>query len=251
MAIPSQEENVKEEVQEEEQTQTTETVTEETPATQEEEYDEIIYNKEAVKIPVSERKIYLQKGYNYDKVVSQRDQYKNLIEYVAKLNNYSSVDEFEKALNEEKVKREAAEKGMNPEVYTKLQEMEKELKQTKLERTLNQQREALKNKPFYKENEQEILAIGKTIGDLDAAYAWYVSNNVDKLTAKQLEDAKKQAIEDFKRQSSKGVLSTDDGVVDEKNLDLTQEELAHGKRRVADGTFKDLREFADFLRGKK
>lgn len=38
------------------------------PANVPEEFDEIVYNKETVKIPVSERQTYLQKGYNYDKV---------------------------------------------------------------------------------------------------------------------------------------------------------------------------------------
>lgn len=37
------------------------------------EYDTIDYNKEEVKIPVSERKTYLQKGYNYDKVYEDRE----------------------------------------------------------------------------------------------------------------------------------------------------------------------------------
>jgi hypothetical protein len=66
------------------------------------EYDEIVYNKETVKLPVSERKTYLQKGYNYDKVKAAADEAKAKIEEsnaklakLAKAYGYDKVEDFE------------------------------------------------------------------------------------------------------------------------------------------------------------
>lgn len=69
------------------------------------EFDEILYNKEKVKIPVTERQTYLQKGYNYDKVKTERDETNATLQRVAKVEGFKSVDEYLAELgNREKAK---------------------------------------------------------------------------------------------------------------------------------------------------
>jgi len=227
----------------------------ETPAAQDEEFDTIVWNKSEVKIPKSERTTYLQKGYNYDKVQKQRDELKGTLDYAAKVAGYTSTEEYLKAVEQHRVAQEAQEKGYSPEVYGEIKALKAETDQYRLERKLNQQSEALKTAPHFEENKATIMQMAKDIGDAEAAYSWFLKENYPKLVAKQIEDAKKEAVENYKRQSSKGgVLPTDGAPSDSDDVGsygLTAAEIAHGKKRVADGTYKSLKEFAEFHKGKR
>ncbi len=67
------------------------------------EYDTIKHNHEEVKIPVTERQTYLQKGYNYDKVNERATQLETQVKYMekqAKIYGYDSVETYMKALDE-------------------------------------------------------------------------------------------------------------------------------------------------------
>lgn len=98
------EENIQEAVVEETQVQ-------EESQPNEEEYDVIQYNKEEVKIPASQRREYLEKGYNYDKIKGRAEEYKTELEQIKSSkelsfmnkfladNGYSSFEEYETALN--------------------------------------------------------------------------------------------------------------------------------------------------------
>ena len=242
--LPDTEEKVIDEVQEEEtqvQEETPETPDKPADETPAEEFDEILYNKQLVRVPKSQRKDLLQKGYNYDKVKAQRDQLDAALKHAAQLAGYADTDSYLTALEQDRLKTAAEEKGMPVEVYTKLQQMESELSQSRSERLLNQQREALLDKPHFKEHEAEIVAIGKQIGDLDAAYAYYLKENYTKLT----EEVRKQAVEDFKRQASKGgVQNSDDAPAATGDIPLTAAERAHAERQVARGYFKSVQEWA-------
>jgi len=69
------------------------------------EFDEILYNKEKVKIPVTERQTYIQKGYNYDKVKADADAAKATLKRVAQAEGFNTVDEYLAELgNREKAK---------------------------------------------------------------------------------------------------------------------------------------------------
>lgn len=241
MLPDTEEERIPNEVQEEEEAQ--DQTSEETPdkPVDEEEFDEILYNKQLVRVPKSQRKDLLQKGYNYDKVKTQRDQLDAALKHAAQLAGYADTDSYLSALEQDRIRAAAESKGVPVEVYTKLQQMETEIKQSQAERLLNQQREALLNKPHFKEHEAEIVAIGKQIGDLDAAYAYYLKENYTKLT----EEIRKQAVEDFKRQASKGgVQGSDDAPAVAGDIPLTKAERAHAERQVARGYFKDVQEWA-------
>lgn len=83
-----------------------------------EEFDVIDYNKEEIKIPVSERKTYLQKGYNYDKVETERTSLKaenealkgskelSYIKNFLKANGYENIEAYEDYLATEEVMKE-------------------------------------------------------------------------------------------------------------------------------------------------
>lgn len=225
------------------------------PAAQEEEFDSIVYNKETVKIPKSERTTYLQKGYNYDKVQKQRDEMKATLDYTAKMAGYTSTEEYLKAVERHRIEQEAQEKGYSPEVYGEIKALKAETDQYRQERKLNQQREALKDLPHFKDNEKAIMDVAKTIGDVEAAYSWFIKENYSKLVAKDIEDARKQAVEDYKRQASKGGVLPNDGAPsgadDTGSYGLTAAEIEYGKKRVASGLYKSLKEFAEYHKGKR
>ncbi|WP_394137435.1 hypothetical protein [Cytobacillus oceanisediminis] len=91
---------------------------------QDEEFDIIKYNKEEVKIPVSERQTYLQKGYHFDTVKQRAEEYEQQAKYlekVAQFSGYGNTDEFIKALEQaqeqEKIQQEAQRLGVNEDAY--------------------------------------------------------------------------------------------------------------------------------------
>lgn len=60
----------------------------------EEEFDEIVYMKEKVKIPVKERQIYLQKGYNYDRVKTAADNATAALVRAARIEGFDRVEDY-------------------------------------------------------------------------------------------------------------------------------------------------------------
>ncbi|WP_057766699.1 hypothetical protein [Cytobacillus praedii] len=121
--------------------------------TQEEEYDVIKYNKEDVKIPVTQRQEYLQKGYNYDKVKQRADELEKSATYldrVAKISGYQNTDELfqaiEQAEEQERIQRESQKFGVDESVYrqhfepvnNELQQMRTELENLQKEKRHNE-----------------------------------------------------------------------------------------------------------------
>jgi hypothetical protein len=119
------------------------------PVTTQEEYDTIKYNKEEIKIPVSERQTYLQKGYNYDKVNERATHLEAQVKYMekqAKIYGYETVEEYTKALDEherqQEIQKEAEKYGV-PEDFIRgeLKPLKDELEQLKHERAQLTERE--------------------------------------------------------------------------------------------------------------
>jgi hypothetical protein len=125
------------------------------------EYDEIVYNKEKVKIPVSERQTYLQKGYNYDKVKATADNANAQLQRIAKAEGYKSVDEYLAELDSrEKVQlaEKITEAAGDPEKIDEIVKNHPEVVKTKEERRileLNKAKDELRKDRFYKELETE------------------------------------------------------------------------------------------------
>lgn len=143
-----------------------ETVVDTTP---QEEFDIIKYNKEEIKIPVSERQTYLQKGYNYDKVQSQLEQTKRQAEYVeriARIQGYENpqdfISAFEEMENQRRIEQEAEKIGVDTEVFKEyLEPMRQELD------TLKKERERFEQMEGERQIEQQIIELKSKYPDFD------------------------------------------------------------------------------------
>jgi len=123
------------------------------------EFDEILYNKEKVKIPVTERQTYLQKGYNYDKVKADAEAAKATLLRVAKAEGFKTVDEYLAELgNREKAKlaEQIEEAAGDPDKIDEIVQNHPVVKQTReaqqkleFEKTITK----LKEDTFFKEVE--------------------------------------------------------------------------------------------------
>jgi len=235
------------------------TEAEETPSGEsEEEFDEITYNKETVKIPKSQRQTFLQKGYNYDKVQGRAKTAETYLEKAARLTGYSSVDEYLKAVDD--AERKAETERLNaagitdPKLIEEMIDKHPAVQQAKrltMKETFREQVEALKGEEFFDELKPEIEAMVKATPGLDAetAYNYLYGKNRKRLTKEATDTAAKKAVEDHKRQSKRGgVEASDDAPPAAGKLGLTAEEYAHGMKRVKQGMWKNIEEFAKALK---
>lgn len=224
MTIPGQEEETRgtEETMETEVEETTETEeTEETQETGEEEFDEITYNKETVKIPKSERQTYLQKGYNYDKVHGKlTEQEKKL----ARLREFTGMDldaaleNLEQQAQQQRVEQYAVDHGITEEDARRdldkdrrLQELESEVKITKRLQTLNQEKAAIKDKIYFSELEPEIDQLvtdnarkGVDIS-VEAAYHYLRGQRLEELMGQTKDKAVKKTLADVQDRMNRGL----------------------------------------------
>lgn len=129
--------------------------------TKEPEYDEIVYNKEKVKIPVAERQTYLQKGYNYDKVKTVADNANAALLRAAKLEGFKTVDEYLAELDKRdkaKLADEIYEAAGDPDKIDEIVKNHPEVVRTREERQMlefEKKRDELKKDRFFKELEPE------------------------------------------------------------------------------------------------
>lgn len=151
-------------------TEAEETVTEtEANTTPAEEFDVIKYNKEEVRIPVSERQNYLQKGYNYDKVQSQLEEAKQQAQYlerIAKMQGYENPADFIKAVEEMEQQRryeeDARKLGVDEQVIREhLDPMRRELE------TLKEEREQLRQAEISRQVDAEVMELKAKYPDFE------------------------------------------------------------------------------------
>lgn len=126
------------------------------------EYDIITYNKEEVKIPVSERQTYLQKGYNYDKLQSkfeaiQNDPKMTFVDELAKTYGYNSAGEYMEAVKQQQEQAridELVQQGMSKEMAEEMQENRRFREQFQKEKQTreNQEKEAKEFQDFLDNN---------------------------------------------------------------------------------------------------
>jgi len=137
--------------------------------TPQEDYDIIRYNKEEVKIPVSERQTYLQKGYNYDKVQQQLEQAKQQAAYLDRIakrqgfeNPQDFITAFEEMENQRRMEEEAQRLGMDAEVFKEyLEPMRSELER------LKQEREEIQKAESERQLDAEILRLKSVYPDFE------------------------------------------------------------------------------------
>lgn len=131
------------------------------PESKEPEFDEIVYNKEKIKIPVADRQTYLQKGYNYDKVKTAADSANATLQRIAQAEGYKTIDEYltelgyrEKAKLAEKIEEAAG----DPEKIDEIVKNHPEVVKTKEERRkldYEKAKDELRKDRFFKELETE------------------------------------------------------------------------------------------------
>lgn len=151
-------------------------------------YDVIRYNKQEIKIPVSERQTYLQKGYNYDKLQNQYQEAQRqaqLADRIAKMQGFDSFDAFETALNEyeqeQQMRLEAEKLGVDESVIRDhLNPLKSELD------ALKRQNEVYQRAEYERQVRATVDQLRSKYSDFDA-----YSDQIVELTGKgyELEDA--------------------------------------------------------------
>jgi hypothetical protein len=126
---------------------------EESSPPQEEDYFEVKYNKEVMKIPKNEAPTYIQKGLNYDKIkqrAEELEQKATYLEKLAQMSGYQTTEEFlravEQAEEQRRIEQEAQKFGIDPETYrqhfepvnSELQQLREKLNQLEQERIMQQ-----------------------------------------------------------------------------------------------------------------
>jgi hypothetical protein len=190
---------------------------------QEEEFDEIDYNKEKVKIPKSERKTYLQKGYNYDKVHSKLTETESMMtelesitgmnraEVIKYLKDQKESQEIEKYAYENNVSEEQARHEVEKE--KRIKSIENELYMTKRQTQVQEQKASLKDKPFFSELEKDIDDIISKDPKIDVtvAYNYLRGEKLEELLAKSSKKAEKRTIANIQDRAKRGVVKGSEG----------------------------------------
>jgi len=223
----------------------TKQVENEPPATtQEEEFDVIKYNKEEVRIPVSERQNYLQKGYNYDKVNQKATEFEQHLQAVAEITGYSTVDELIQASQQFKeqqsVQQEAQRLGMDEESYRQfiapvnselstvkqeLADMKKESFQRQLDAEIN---ELKKNENFPKyEKEMWEIAIQYKMSPTEA-YEFASLRGLKEQIPSLQQQAEQRVVDQIKARQGKHVETHDENAM--VSLNLSQEEITMAQK---------------------
>lgn len=130
-------------------------------------FDVIKYNKQEVKIPVSERTNYLQKGYNYDKLQTQYQEAQKQAQYLERLatmQGFTNTDEFLQAIEqyeqEQRIQQEAQKLGVDDTVIRDhLYPLKNELEQIK------RQNEELRQYEIRRQVEADIAQMREKYSD--------------------------------------------------------------------------------------
>jgi len=216
-------------------------------ATQEEEFDIIKHNKAEVKLPISERQTYLQKGYNYDKVKQRADELEKSVSYldrVAKISGYQNTDELfqaiEQAEEQERVQQEAKQLGMDEEAYRqyvapvnerlstaekRLEEMQKASLQREIDVELNELKKD-ENFPKYERDMWEIAIQHKM--PLAEAYEFASLRGLKEQIPSLQQQAEQRVVDQIKSRQGKHVETHDENAT--VSLDLSPEEMAYAQR---------------------
>lgn len=168
-------------------------------------YDVIRYNKQEVKIPVSERQTYLQKGYNYDKLQTQYQEAQKQAQYLdrlATMQGFANTNEFLSALEqyeqEQRIQEEAAKLGVDDTVIRDhlnplKQELEsikrqnEELRQYEIRRQVEADIQAMREKyNDFNQYEDAIFDLATRGLDLEQAYRLASYENMQKRVEQEI-----------------------------------------------------------------
>lgn len=209
----------------------------------EEEYEEIVYNKEPVKIPKSQVKTYLQKGYNYDKVHSKLTETEQLLNEIKDLTGMEAKAAVE-YLRTQKQEREMAGElrqmltdnpDMTEAVAKRLLKQEQEIKaikqrdsQREFSTIIQSQKAELKDKPFFKELEADIDKMISAAPGIDAktAYNYLKGERFDELLEQAKKNTKKSTIADLHDKAKRGLTSPSESLEDDVDITDVDTDMA-------------------------
>jgi len=118
-----------------------------------------------------------------------------------------TYSDYQNAIEAERVRAEATEKGHDPELYAKMSSMEQKLNNYEREKMQSVQEQSLASKPFYKEWEGEVKETAKALNtDYETAYTIMSQQRLPDILAKHEQDlksAKDTAIKEYLAQKTK------------------------------------------------
>lgn len=218
----------------------------------EEEFEEITYNKEPVKIPVKDKQKYLQMGYHLEhKVQGKLTEYEKEIqrmESFAKSRGFNSFAELEEAQakldREEEIQRYAEQHNVSDEIASEQIRLRNELNQLKeadrireITNIRNQQRETLKNDPLFTEIDALVQATLKQPTMANESYENvynYIAgtpqfrSRIVAENSKKLEEERKltekRVIANIHDKKSRGISDNSDSVVDDEVVEMSAAE---------------------------
>lgn len=217
-----------------------------TPVT---DYDVIRYNKQEIKIPVSERQTYLQKGYNYDKVYGQYQEAQKqaqAVDRLAKLQGFNTSDEFLTALDayeqEQNIRRQAEQLGVDETVIREhlnplkseletLKAQNEELRRYEMARMVEQDINRMREKyPDFDQYTDQIYDFAGKGLDLEQAYRLASFENIQKRIEQEV-------MSRIRERDGKQVLSSSDRGQQQKikPQDMSLEDIESISARVARG----------------
>ncbi|WNS74239.1 hypothetical protein RRV45_15115 [Bacillus sp. DTU_2020_1000418_1_SI_GHA_SEK_038] len=231
------------EVTETTEIETQQTETNEPPATTQEEFDVIKYNKEEVRIPVSERQSYLQKGYNYDKVQQKANDYEQHLQKVAQLTGYSSIDELVQASQQfeeqQRIQQEAQRLGMDEEAYrqyiapvnqelTSVKQQLEEMRRESIHKQIDAELNELKKDENFSKYEKETFEMATKYNmTLTEAYEFASLRGLKEQIPSIQQQAEQKVVDQIKARQGKHVETHDENAM--VNLGLSEEEITMAK----------------------
>ena len=189
---------------------------EESEETTEDEFDEIVYLGEKVKLPVKERTDYLQKGYNHDRmkeklgrVESEVNEFKKIQQEISALYGMDFQEAYVD-IKRQLMEAKAEEQNIPIEAYEKIVQLEilnKQLAEEKREREVDAQKGKLRNQRFFKELETEIDGLLRQAPDwtVEGAFIYLKGLHADELLDKEVSSKTKSDIADKQRDIKRGV----------------------------------------------
>jgi hypothetical protein len=193
---------------------------------EEPEFYEIPYMKDKdgkqikVKIPVTERDTYLQKGFNYDKVKTEKEAANATLKRIAELEGFKTTDEYlaeldkrEKAKIAEKIEEAYGDPDKIDEIMRQhprmkqTEEKEKELAEKERKLSYDRKIESLKKEEFFEELEPELKRMLNDIPgiDPDVAYSLIVGNYYRSGKNKEIKKKQDELIKETKESTEKKV----------------------------------------------
>lgn len=218
---------------------------EQPPATiQDEDFFEVKYNKENMRISRDEAPTYIQKGLNYDKVNQKAADYEQHLQRVAQITGYSSIDELiqaaQQAEEQQRVQNEAQRLGMDEEAYRQyiapmndeLSTVKKQMEEMRVEsfkKQIDAEINELKKDENFPKYEQAMFEMATKYGmTLTEAYEFASLRGLKEQIPSLQQQTEQRVVDQIKARQGKHVETHDENAT--VALNLTPDEIAYAQR---------------------